>query len=149
MHSLNSLRCAVHSKTLFQHSCAIKINSQAAVLCYAASNYWNHTPFLLPVYYSCQEQTVHLQMGASRGQNEQSACLVWYQPLEALKPVECLPSFSVHGEVSDDNAGEEKQHLTCFLFPPFSSLLPLMSPPPSQWGPHFTTTFKKSMLRAW
>lgn len=123
----------LHSKTLFQHYGAIKINSQAAVLSYAASNnYRNHAPFLLPVYYSCQEQTVHFQMGASRGQNEQRACLVWYQPLEALKPVECLPSFSVHGEVSDDNAGEEKQQLTRFMFPPFSSLLPLMSPPPSQ-----------------
>ncbi len=109
MHSLNSLHCAVHFseilqssafQTLFQHYGAIKINSQAAVLSYAASNnYRNHTPFLLPVYYSCQEQTVHFQMRASRGQNEQRACLVWYQPLEALKPVECLPSFSVHGEV--------------------------------------------------
>ncbi len=67
-----------------------------------------------------------------------------YQPLETLKPVECLPSFSVHGEVSDDNAGEEKQHLTCFMSPPFSSLLPLMSPPPS-----LHHHVKKSTLRAW
>lgn len=60
-------------------------------------------------------------MGGFRGQNEQSACLIWYQPLEALKPVERLPSFSVHGKVSDDKAGEEKQHLTRSMFPPFSS----------------------------
>lgn len=91
------------------------------LLCYATllGTTTETTPLsILPVCYPCQEHTVHLQTGGSR---EQSACLVWYQPLEALKPVECLPCFSVHGEVSDDNADEEKQQLTRFMFPPFSS----------------------------
>lgn len=92
---------------------------------------------ILSVCYPRQEHTVHLETGASR---EQSACLVSYQPLEALKPVECLRSFSVHGKVSD-NAGDEQQQLTRFMLPPFSSFAFLpMSPPPCQFRPPFTTT---------
>lgn len=119
------------------------------MLCYTArNNNTNHTPFILPVYYPRQEHSVHLQTGGSRGQNELNACLVWHQPLEALKPVEFLPSFTVHGEESDDSAGQEKKQTSkTFYVPSLFLFCPLMSPPPSQRGPHFTTAcLRKTFL---
>lgn len=89
--------------------CIPKLYSNTTVthklLCYAML--LKTTTETTPLFYFQCTTLVKNILYTSRGQNEQGACLVWYQPLEALKPVECLPFFSVHGKVSNVNAGEE------------------------------------------